>query len=187
MRFAITGGAPLSPETQEFIRVVLCLTIVQGYSLTETTCAGTCMQSEDRSTGRVGPPMAGVEVKLVSWEEGEYRVTDKPRPRGEIVIGGNSVARGYFKNKEKTNEDFYDEDGKRWFRTRDIGELYSDGSLKIIDRKKDLVKLQLGEYVSLGKVEAQLKTHYLVDNVCVYGNPYKVGIIAILITNSKHF
>ena len=47
------------------------------------------------------------------------------------------------------------------------------GTLRIIDRKKDLVKLQLGEYVSLGKVEALLKTHPLVENICVYGDPFR--------------
>ena len=174
MRFAITGGAPLSPETHQFIRVCLGLILVQGYSLTETTCTGTCMESEDKSTGYVGAPMAGMEMKLVNWEEGSYRVTDKPRPRGEIIIGGSSVAKGYFKNDEQTKEEFYDEGGNRWFRTGDIGEMYDNGSLKIVDRKKDLVKLQLGEYVSLGKVEAQLKTHPFVDNICVDGDPYQV-------------
>merc|ERR1712227_76376 len=54
MRFAITGGAPLSPETHEFIRVCLGLTLVQGYSLTETTCSGMCMEWADGSVGKVG-------------------------------------------------------------------------------------------------------------------------------------
>ena len=64
----------------------------------------------------------------------------------------------------------------RWFMTGDIGAFDADGVLRIIDRKKDLVKLQLGEYVSLGKVEAQLKTHPLVENICVYGDSYQVKI-----------
>merc|ERR1719513_67240 len=55
MRFAITGGAPLAPDTHEFIRVCLGLTLVQGYSLTETTCTGTCMECDDMSTGGGGP------------------------------------------------------------------------------------------------------------------------------------
>ena len=55
--------------------------LLQGYSLTETTCTGTCMMDGDNSTGRVGAPMAGMEVKMVNWEEGNYRVTDTPRPR----------------------------------------------------------------------------------------------------------
>merc|ERR1719369_1110935 len=181
MRFAITGGAPLAPDTHEFIRVCLGLTLVQGYSLTETTCMGTCMMAGDSTTGKVGAPMAGMEIKMVNWEEGNYRVSDMPRPRGEIIIGGASVARGYFKNEEKTKEDFYDEGGKRWFRTGDIGEMFDDGTLRIVDRKKDLVKLQLGEYVSLGKVESQLKTHPLVENICVYGDSYQSYTVAVMV------
>jgi len=181
MRFAITGGAPLSPETHDFIRVCLGLTLVQGYTMTETACGGTCMQPDDKTAGRVGPPMAGVDVKLINWEEGNYRVTDKPNPRGEMVIGGPCVAKEYFKNEEKTKEDFFYADGKRWFKSGDIGELDSNNSFRIIDRKKDLVKLQLGEYVSLGKVEAQLKTHPLVENICVYGDSFKSNTVAIMV------
>jgi len=181
MRFAITGGAPLSPETHDFIRVCLGLTLVQGYTMTETACSGTCMEPEDNGTGRVGPPMAGVDVKLINWEEGNYRVTDKPYPRGEIVIGGSAIAKEYFKNAAKTEEDFFWEDGKRWFKSGDVGELDPSGRLRIIDRKKDLVKLQLGEYVSLGKVEAQLKTHPLVENICVYGDSFKTSTVAIMV------
>ena len=78
---------------------------------------------------------------------------------GEVVIGGGNVATGYYKLADKTKEDFYtDETGRRWFRTGDIGEMAHDGTLKIVDRKKDLVKLNHGEYVSLGKVESLLKT-----------------------------
>jgi long-chain acyl-CoA synthetase len=55
------------------------------------------------------------------------------------------------------------------------------GCLRLIDRKKDLVKLQLGEYVSLGKVEARLKTHPLVENICVYGDPYKKFTVALIV------
>lgn len=81
-----------------------------------------------------------------------------------------------------TEENFFTEGGKRWFRTGDVGELFEDGTLRIIDRKKDLVKLQLGEYVSLGKVESQLKTHPLVENICVYGDSYQVTLIEIIRT-----
>jgi len=181
MRFAITGGAPLSPETHEFIRVCLGLTLVQGYSLTETTCSGTCMEWADTTVGKVGAPMAGMEVKLVDWSEGNYMVADTPRPRGEIIIGGPTVAKGYFKNDQLTAENFFSEGGKRWFRTGDVGELFEDGTLRIIDRKKDLVKLQLGEYVSLGKVESQLKTHPLVENICVYGDSYQPYTVAVMV------
>ena len=60
------------------------------------------------------------------------------------MIGGGNVATGYYKLPEKTTEDFCkDSTGKRWFRTGDIGQIESDGTLRIVDRKKDLVKLQV--------------------------------------------
>ena len=107
-------------------------------------------------------------------------MVDSPNPRGEIILGGDPIAKGYFKLPEKTKEEFFEENGTRWFRTGDIGEYDQYGQLRIVDRKKDLVKLQLGEYVSLGKVEATLKTHHLVENICVYGDPYKKFTVALV-------
>lgn len=114
----------------------------------------------------------------MSWEEGGYHVSDEPMPRGEIVVGGNSITAGYFNNHEKTNEVYkvnslvvncwrdkdhhdpysnallpqVDDTGMRWFYTGDIGRIHPDGCVEVIDRKKDIVKLQHGEYISLGKV-----------------------------------
>ena len=90
-------------------------------------------------------------IKIVNWEEGNYLITDKPYPRGEIHVGGKNVAMGYYLNEEKTREEFYEEDGFRWFRTGDIGQVEADGVIRIVDRKKDLVKLQHGEYISFGE------------------------------------
>ena len=70
--------------------------LVQGFSMTETTCTGTVQTPGTRQVGLCGAPMWGVELRLVNWEEGGYRTSDSP-PRGELQIGGNSVARGYFK------------------------------------------------------------------------------------------
>ena len=181
MRFILVGGAPLSAETHDFIRTCLGVILVQGYSLTESCCTGTVMENREMSTGTVGKPMTGVEVRLVNWDEGNYKVTDRPLPRGEICLSGAPIAKGYFKLPDKTAESFFQMDGRRWFRTGDIGALEKDGTYRIIDRKKDLVKLQLGEYVSLGKVEAQLKTHPLVENVCIYADPYKKSPVALVV------
>ena len=69
----------------------------------------------------------------------------------------------YFQNEEATLESFEDdlETGIRWFKSGDVGQMMPDGSLKIIDRKKDLVKLQAGEYVSLGKGNFYLFNSYV--------------------------
>ncbi|XP_068107229.1 long-chain-fatty-acid--CoA ligase 4 isoform X2 [Hyperolius riggenbachi] len=186
VRMMLCGGAPLSPQTQRFMNICFCCPVGQGYGLTETCGAGTITEVTDYSTGRVGAPLICCEIKLRDWVEGGYTNRDKPHPRGEIVIGGPNVSMGYFKNEEKTLEDFYvDDNGQRWFCTGDIGELHPDGCLQIIDRKKDLVKLQAGEYVSLGKVEAALKNCSLVDNICAYANSYQSYVISFVVPNQK--
>lgn len=86
----------------------------------------------DMSYGRVGAPSTVHDIRLINWEEGNYRVTNKPYPQGEIVIGSDSIAMGYYKLPDKTKEEFFEEDGKRWLRTGDIGEVHFDGVLKII-------------------------------------------------------
>ena len=105
-----------------------------------------------------------------------------------------SLFHRYYLMPEKTAEDFEDSHGRRWFKTGDIGEFQHNGTLKIIDRKKDLVKLQYGEYVSLGKVESCLKTCPVVENVCIYGESkysYAVALVcpdrAVLKTLAEKF
>uniref|UniRef100_A0A3B4FWT0 long-chain-fatty-acid--CoA ligase n=1 Tax=Pundamilia nyererei TaxID=303518 RepID=A0A3B4FWT0_9CICH len=186
-RVLLSGGAPLSAATQRFMNVCFCCPVGQGYGLTETCGAGTISELWDYSTGRVGGPLVCCEIKLKDWVEGGYRSTDKPYPRGEILIGGPNVTMGYYKKDAKNQEDFFvDENGQRWFSTGDIGEFQEDGCLKIIDRKKDLVKLQAGEYVSLGKVEAMLKNCPLIDNICAYANSDETYVIGFVVPNQKH-
>lgn len=84
------------------------------------------------SFGRVGAPCTICDIKLVNWEEGNYRVTDRPYPRGEVILGGDNISAGYYKLPDKTNDDFFEADGKRWFKTGDICEIHQDGVVKII-------------------------------------------------------
>lgn len=136
--------------------------------------------------GRVGPPLPCCYIKLVSWEEGGYTVADKPMPRGEVVVGGFSVTAGYFNYQERTNEVYkVDERGMRWFYTGDIGQFHPDGCLEIIDRKKDIVKLQHGEYISLGKVEAALTSSDYVDNIMVHANPFHNYCVALIVPSRR--
>ncbi|XP_023820788.1 long-chain-fatty-acid--CoA ligase 3 [Oryzias latipes] len=185
-RVLLSGGAPLSAATQRFMNVCMCCPVGQGYGLTETCGAGTISEVWDYNTGRVGAPLVCSEITLKDWEEGGYYSTDKPNPRGEILIGGPNVAMGYYKYEGKNQGDFFvDANGQRWFCTGDIGEFHPDGCLKIIDRKKDLVKLQAGEYVSLGKVEAVLKNCPLIDNICAYANSDQSYVISFVVPNHK--
>uniref|UniRef100_A0AAZ3PUU3 long-chain-fatty-acid--CoA ligase n=2 Tax=Salmoninae TaxID=504568 RepID=A0AAZ3PUU3_ONCTS len=185
-RVLLSGGAPLSAATQRFMNVCFCCPVGQGYGLTETCGAGTISEMWDYSTGRVGGPLICSEIKLKDWVEGGYHSTDTPNPQGEILIGGPNVTMGYYKNEAKNQDFFVDDNGQRWFCTGDIGEVHPDGCLKIIDRKKDLVKLQAGEYVSLGKVEAMLKNCPLIDNICAYANSEEMYVIGFVVPNQKH-
>ncbi|CAN6203988.1 unnamed protein product [Urochloa humidicola] len=182
VRFVLCGGAPLSSDTQRFMNICLGVPVGQGYGLTET-CAGAAFSEwDDTSVGRVGPPLPCCYVKLVSWEEGGYTTSDSPMPRGEVVVGGYSITKGYYNNEAKTNEVYkVDERGMRWFYTGDIGQFHSDGCVEIIDRKKDIVKLQHGEYVSLGKVESALTTSNYVDNIMVYADPFHNYCVALVV------
>merc|ERR1712012_270181 len=184
VRVMLSGGAPLASDTHSLCRTCLSMPLIQGYGLTETASCATVTHTRDRMTGRAGAPLYDVDIKLVNWEEGGYRVTD-PNPRGEVHVGGDNVAVGYFKNDKETEANFYEENGRRWFRTGDIGEFDKDGVLKIIDRKKDLVKLQHGEYVSYGKTESVLKTAPIVENICAYADPSRDHIIAIVIPDKN--
>jgi long-chain acyl-CoA synthetase len=161
----ISGSAPLSLDTQRFVQTAFNCPLRQGYGLTETCSAGTVGAFSDNgwSAGRV---LTCCKLKLLDWDEGNYRVSDEHNPaigmpRGEVLIGGPVVANGYYQDPEnpdpelvaKNASDFSVDpvDGTRYFHTGDIGQVTADGTLQIIDRKKDLVKLQMGEYVALSK------------------------------------
>ncbi|CAN1235719.1 Long chain acyl-CoA synthetase 9, chloroplastic [Linum perenne] len=182
VRFLLSGGAPLSGDTQRFINICLGAPIGQGYGLTETCAGGSFSEFDDTSVGRVGNPVPCSYIKLVDWPEGGYLTSDSPMPRGEIVIGGPNVTLGYFKNEEKSREVYkVDEKGMRWFYTGDVGRFHADGCLEIIDRKKDIVKLQHGEYVSLGKVESVLNASSYVDYMMLHADPFHSYCVAVVV------
>lgn len=131
LQVVFCGGAPLSPDTHLFARACLNVRLMQGFGATETTAITSLMDPYDFSVGRTGAPLYGCKVRLVDWEEGGYRPTDKPNPRGEIVVGGPSIAAGYFKRDRETEEVFREEGGIRWFYTGDIGEFFPDGQYSL--------------------------------------------------------
>lgn len=183
LRTICSGGAALSEETHEYLRHVTNFTLFQGYGLTETSAAGSFCDIDERRYNVVGGPYMTMRIKLVDWSD--YSVKDKPYPRGEIIMGGDSVSDGYYKLEEQTKESFYvDEKGVRWFRTGDIGLMLPDGVLKIIDRKKDLVKPLCGEYISLSEIELAMSTSQLIDNICVYCSQFSNYIVALVRPNS---
>jgi long-chain acyl-CoA synthetase len=86
----------------------------------------------DITNGHVGHPIISCEVRLIDWDEGQYKPTDKPNPRGEILIGGKAVSKGYYGQASNENIHFKEIDGTRYFCTGDIGEVFPDGTLRIV-------------------------------------------------------
>lgn len=158
VRCMLAGSAPLSADVQKFVQSCFAAPLRQGYGLTET-CAATCLSvAHDNTTSQVGPPQESACIRLKDWEEGGYRNADRDVPsigmrRGEILIGGPAVCMGYYvaahapdpEVVKRNQEDFVIINGARFFCTGDIGQFTASGCVQIIDRKKDLVKLQQGE------------------------------------------
>nr|CAN64021.1 hypothetical protein VITISV_005263 [Vitis vinifera] len=146
VRLIISGGAPLSTEVEEFLRVTSCAFLTQGYETCGLTSIG--FPDEMSMIGTVGAVSVYSELRLEEVPEMGYDPFGDP-PRGEICVRGKTIFAGYHKNPELTLESIRD----GWFHTGDIGEMLPNGVLKIIDRKKNLVKLSQGEYVAVEYLE----------------------------------
>lgn len=168
----LSGSAPLTPTVQKFLRNAFGVPVVQGYGLTETCAGATFGWLRDTEIGHVGAPLPCVEIKLVDVPDMNHFSS---KNEGEIAIRGPNVSAGYFKDPEKTQEDFRD----GWFYTGDVGKWNKDGTLSIIDRKKNIFKLSQGEYVAAEKLEGVYSRSTFSHQVWVYGDSTKSTLVAV--------
>eukprot|EP01116_Phalansterium_solitarium_P017363 TRINITY_DN4259_c0_g1_i1.p1 TRINITY_DN4259_c0_g1~~TRINITY_DN4259_c0_g1_i1.p1 ORF type:complete len:703 (-),score=275.79 TRINITY_DN4259_c0_g1_i1:242-2350(-) len=180
-RIILSGAAPLSSEAHWFLRAALSPIVLQGYGLTETTGFSTVMRHDQLTTGTVGAPAGTVEIKLVDAPELGYTSEDQPLPRGEVWIRGSTVTLGYFRNEEKTREAYHD----GWFATGDIGQWNRDGTLSLIDRLKNLIKLSNGEYIAPERLESLFALSPYVDTIMVHADPTRDYAVALIVPARK--
>jgi len=164
LRWAVSGGAPLSPDIAEFFHAAGIL-VLEGYGLTETCPALTFNRPSRFKFGSVGQALSGVELKIAG--------------DGEILARGPNIAtRGYYKQPEATAEVF---EPTGWFHTGDIGRLDDEGFLYITDRKKDLIVTAGGMNLAPQNIENLLKTDPFISQAMVYGDrrPFPVALITL--------
>ncbi|EIW76882.1 long-chain-fatty-acid-CoA-ligase [Coniophora puteana RWD-64-598 SS2] len=183
LRIALSGGAALSRETQEFLSVALVM-MLQGYGMTESCGMCAVLPPELMQYGSVGLPMPSTEIKLADVPEAGYLSSNSP-PQGEVCIRGPSVTKGYYKRDDlNDDESIFTKDG--WLRTGDVGQFNADGTLTLIDRIKNLVKLQGGEYIALESLESTYKSSNLVSNICLYATADAKQPIAIVFPHESN-
>jgi len=157
----VSGGAPLNPEVGRFFDA-LGLILLQGYGQTE---AGPVISVTRPATGlkmdTVGTPLKNVEVKIAE--------------DGEILVRGELVMHGYWRNPEETDRALRD----GWLHTGDIGEFDEGGRLRITDRKKDLIVNDKGENMSPQRIEGMLTIQEEIAQAMVSGDkrPYLAGLL----------
>ncbi len=161
LKYAFSGGAALSREVAEFIDN-LGIMVYEGYGLTETSPITTANSPSGRKIGSVGKPIPGVEIEI------DTSATDDPK-QGEIVVYGHNVMQGYYGLDEENAKVFVDKDGKRGFRTGDMGYIDSDGFLFITGRIKEQYKLLNGKYVVPTPLEEKLKLSPYIANIMIHG------------------
>ncbi len=161
MKALVSGGAPLNPDVGVFFHSV-GLTLLQGYGQTESGPVISCNRPKvGLKMDTVGPPMKGVEVKIAE--------------DGEILVRGELVMHGYWRNEAETARVLRD----GWLHTGDIGEFDAKGRIRITDRKKDIIVNDKGENVAPQKIEGMLTLQPEIVQAMVSGDkrPHLVALI----------
>lgn len=163
------GTAPLAGEMKVFLDSVLDVHVNDGYGLTE-------VGSVTRDGVVTRPPV--IDYKLVDVPELGYFQTDKPYPRGELLVKTQTAMPGYYKRPDVTATAF-DDDG--YYRTGDVMAEIEPDRLAYVDRRNNVLKLAQGEFVAVAHIEAVFSGAPLVRQIFVYGNSERANLMAVVV------
>lgn len=166
---ALTGSAPTSSEMKAWAESYLDMPIVEGYGATE--------QGIVLADGHVRRPPV-IEYKLVDVPELGYFSTDRPYPRGELLVKTEQLFGGYYNRPELTAEVF-DADG--FYRSGDIMAELGPDHLRYVDRRNNVLKLSQGEFVAIATVEACFASSPLIEQIYIYGNSARSFLLAVVV------
>ena len=190
LRFMLLGSAPMDGYVLNFLRCALSCEIVEGYGQTEDAAGILLTKTYDPVTGHLGGPGYSTELKLIDVPDLEYKSTDidpdtgKWRPRGELCVRGPILFKGYLNLPEETEKSL-DKDG--WLHSGDVAMIIPEhgNAFRIIDRVKNMFKLQQGEYISPEKIENKLGNCKYIEQIFIYGDSLQNYLVGILVPKSK--
>ena len=186
-KWMLCAAAPMNPSVLLKLKLFCSCPIFEAYGLTESTGGTFLTLSSEIKPGAYATSF-NVEYKIKSVNNMSYSVDYKDekgvnRPRGELLVRGPNISPGYFKNQEDCQRNY---EGNGWLKTGDIVELdRNDGSLYIIDRKKDLFKLAFGEYIAPGKIEKAYLNCKCIREILVHGESVEEYLIGIVVINKE--
>jgi len=165
------GSAALSPEIKEFMESVLEQHLMIGYSSTEI--AGGMLLADEHV---LRPPV--IDYKLDDVPELGCFNTDKPYPRGELLVKSERFMAGYYKRPDLTAT-MYDADG--YYRTGDIMAEVAPDRLRFVDRRNNVIKLSQGEFVAVARLEALYAKSQLIHQIYLYGSSERAFLLGIVV------
>lgn len=168
------GSAPMTAELHDFIQRCLDLPVRNNYGTTELSGV-----SVDGKISR--PPV--IDFKLVDVPELGYFSTDKPHPRGELLVKSATVMQGYYRRPKETAEAF-DADG--YYRTGDVMALVAPDRIEYVDRRNNVQKLAQGEFVAIARLETTFTTgSRLVHQIYLYGTSVRSFLLAVIVPDRE--
>ena len=169
------GSAPTTPEAKEFLRDCFDIAFFDGYSTTEASSTGII------SGGRIQRNVV-LDYKLIDVPELGYLTTDKPHPRGELLLKSRIAFKGYFRRPEATAKVI---DAEGWIHTGDIMVETGPDQLQWLDRRNNVIKLSQAEYVAVGPLEATLLGNSeLIRQIYIYGSSYRSFLLAVVVPDT---
>lgn len=168
MRSIVSGGAALQPRLAQVYNAAQ-IPVVEGYGMTESSpvIAVNTYVPGQRKIGTVGPPLENVTVKISG--------------AGEILVQGPNVMKGYYRDKEMTDQTIKD----GWLHTGDVGIVDEDGMLMITGRVKEIFKTSMGKYISPVLLENKIKESPFFDQIIVLGENQKFAA-ALIVPDFEH-
>ena len=190
LNLLLCGGAVLQKEIVQILKVMVGCPIILGYGQTENSGTVILSSMYDISSCSIGGIQNTSELKLIDSPEFNYfsndvnPITGIKEPRGELCYRGYTLFKGYFKNSTETKK-LFDEDG--WLHSGDICTILTDkgNAIKIIDRAKNLFKLNQGEYIAPDRVQLILTKSKYINQIFVYGESQFSYLVALIYPELK--